>query len=236
MPQQGKRKEKLYLIEKIWKETTNICVVSLKMPKGVVIVYLWWGRGYCLPVSGSCAYTAYESSSSLGLPPAPVPLSLFCTFPKYTACHWMALTLLAPGGGLVPTTSLDLAHAGVAGQVIKQVPVGLERVCCCSGLSLLGELRPGWWGWMRAVGRPIWECGWWSGKGFGGGDNLHLSLPYSWSAKEVSLLLNIEGIWWRRREGHWPLHALGLVELILSLSAPKQLLPSTPSQEVESCG
>ena len=76
------------------------------------------------------------------LPPAPVPLSLFCTFPKYTACHQTALTLLAVGGGLVPTTGLGLAHGGVTGRVIRWVMVGLEQGCHRSGLSLRREPRP----------------------------------------------------------------------------------------------
>ena len=70
------------------------------------------------------------------LPPALVPLSLSCTFPKYAACRQTALTLLAPGGGLVPTTSLGLAHGGVAGWVIRRATVGLEQGCHRSGLSL----------------------------------------------------------------------------------------------------
>ena len=75
------------------------------------------------------------------LPPAPVPLSAFCTFPKYAACCQIALILPAPDGGLVPTTGLGLAHGGVTGWVIRWVLVGLEQVCCCLGLSLWGELR-----------------------------------------------------------------------------------------------
>ena len=159
------------------------------------------------------------------LPPGPVPLSLFCTFPKYTTHRWTALTLLAPGGGLVPTTGLGLAHGGVTGWVIRQVTVGLERGCCCSGLSLLGELRPGWWVWTRAVGRLIWGREQWFGGGCAGGDSLHLSLLYSWSAKALSLPPSVSEIWWRRREGCWPLYTLSLVELILPLPAPV-LLPS----------
>ena len=79
------------------------------------------------------------------LPPTLVPLSAFCTFPKYAACHQMALILPVPGGGLVPTTGLGLAHGGVIGWVIRQVPVGLERVCHRLDLSLQGELRPELW-------------------------------------------------------------------------------------------
>ena len=59
------------------------------------------------------------------LPPALVPLSLFCTFPKYAVCCQTALILLALGEDLVPTTSLGLAHGGVVGQVIDGGERGL---------------------------------------------------------------------------------------------------------------
>ena len=146
-----------------------------KMPEGVINVYLWWGWGYCLPISGSCTCIAYESSSFVELPPAPVSLSAFCIFPKYAPYHWKVLTLLVPGECLVPTTGLGLAHGEVAGWVIKWVLVGWELVCHRWGLSLLREPRSGWWGWMRAVGHPIKGCVQWSGKGCVGADNFCLS-------------------------------------------------------------
>ena len=183
-------------------------------------------HGYHLPICGSHAYTACKSFSYVKLPPALVSLSFFCIFPKYAACCWTALTLLALAGGLVPTTGLGLAHGGVTGWVIRRVMVGLEWGCCRSDLSLWRELRPGWWLWTMAVGCPIWGCEWWFGGGCVGGGNLCLSLPYSWSAKALSLPLSDAEIWWRGREGCWPLHALGLVELILPLPAPVLLLSS----------
>ena len=73
------------------------------------------------------------------LPPAPVPLSAFCTFPKYALHCRMALELLDPGAGQLPTTFLGLHHGGVTGWVRVLVLVGQEWGCHHWGLSPWGE-------------------------------------------------------------------------------------------------
>ena len=77
----------------------------------------------------------------------------------------MALILLVPGVGQVPTTFLGLHPGGVIGWVINLLPVGLGWRCCCRGLSSQGELRLVWQGWARILGCPIWGHGRWSGLG-----------------------------------------------------------------------
>ena len=75
------------------------------------------------------------------LPPALVPLSAFCTFPKYALYHQRALILPDRGGGLLPTTFLGFPHGGVTGQVRVLVLVGLVQGCHCWDPSLQGLLR-----------------------------------------------------------------------------------------------
>ena len=136
----------------------TICAVSLMKPKGITSLYWWWGQGYHLPVSGSCAYTACESSSFLELSPAPVPLSAFCTFQHYTVYCWRASELLVQGGGLLPTTFLGLLHRGVAGQVISLVPVVslLESLTSRRAETCVVGIKEG----CRSPNQRVWVMVW----------------------------------------------------------------------------
>ena len=69
-------------------------------------------------------------------------LSLFDTFPKYTASCQKAADLLVWSGGLCPITFLGWTHRGVTGQVISLILVGLGWVCHCLDPSLRREPRP----------------------------------------------------------------------------------------------
>ena len=73
------------------------------------------------------------------LPPALVPLSAFCIFPKYALYRRRTSVLPDWGGGLLPTTFLGFPHGGVTGQVRVLVPVGLVWGCRRWGLSPQGE-------------------------------------------------------------------------------------------------